>query len=132
MVVWCNRPDLAPPSWVRKKHPPSEPPVPIPPSAECRDPWRSMTVVPYLEDLHGYTDDDDVEDDEFFDGEDEIIYTQDFTVPGAADLPPRFHVCLPAVLMKSTDEHWESRPITSSTFARLSHVFVAEVESSGP
>ncbi|XP_048844678.1 serine/threonine-protein kinase STK11 isoform X1 [Brienomyrus brachyistius] len=70
-------------NWVRKKHPPSEPPVPIPPSAECRDPWRSMTVVPYLEDLHGYTDeDDDVEDDEFFDGEDEIIYTQDFTVPG--------------------------------------------------
>uniref|UniRef100_A0A8C6PTG7 Serine/threonine-protein kinase STK11 n=1 Tax=Nothobranchius furzeri TaxID=105023 RepID=A0A8C6PTG7_NOTFU len=67
-------------NWVRKKHPPSEPPVPIPASAECRDPWRSMTVVPYLEDLHGYTEDDD--DDELYDGEDEIIYTQDFTVPG--------------------------------------------------
>ena len=35
-------------SWVRKKHPPSELPVPIPASAESRDPWRSMTVVPYL------------------------------------------------------------------------------------
>uniref|UniRef100_A0A673HH99 non-specific serine/threonine protein kinase n=1 Tax=Sinocyclocheilus rhinocerous TaxID=307959 RepID=A0A673HH99_9TELE len=65
-------------SWVRKKHPPSEPPVPIPPSAETRDPWRSMTVVPYLEDLHGYAE----EEDELFDGEDDIIYTQDFTVPG--------------------------------------------------
>ncbi|KAF0047049.1 hypothetical protein F2P81_000682 [Scophthalmus maximus] len=66
-------------NWVRKKHPPSEPPVPIPASAESRDPWRSMTVVPYLEDLHGYTEEDD---DELYDGEDEIIYTQDFTVPG--------------------------------------------------
>lgn len=70
-------------SWVRKKHPPSEPPVPIPPSAESRDLCRSMTVVPYLEDLHGYTEDDD---DELYDGEDEIIYTQDFTVPGTLDL----------------------------------------------
>ncbi|KAG8014100.1 Serine/threonine-protein kinase STK11 [Nibea albiflora] len=66
-------------NWVRKKHPPSEPPVPIPASAESRDPWRSMTVVPYLEDLHGYTEEDD---DELYDGDDEIIYTQDFTVPG--------------------------------------------------
>lgn len=66
-------------SWVRKKHPPSERPVPIPASAESKDPWRSMTVVPYLEDLHGYTEEDD---DELYDGEDEIIYTQDFTVPG--------------------------------------------------
>uniref|UniRef100_A0A8C6TR03 Serine/threonine-protein kinase STK11 n=1 Tax=Neogobius melanostomus TaxID=47308 RepID=A0A8C6TR03_9GOBI len=53
-------------NWVRKKHP-------------HLNPWRSMTVVPYLEDLHGYTEDDD---DELYDGEDEIIYTQDFTVPG--------------------------------------------------
>lgn len=67
-------------SWVRKKHPPSEPTVPIPPSAETRDVWRSMTVVPYLEDLHGYGEEE--EDDEMFDGEDDIIYTQDFTVPG--------------------------------------------------
>lgn len=67
-------------SWVRKKHPPSEDPVPIPPSAETRDIWRSMTVVPYLEDLHGYGEEE--EDDEMFDGEDDIIYTQDFTVPG--------------------------------------------------
>lgn len=35
--------------------------------------------MPYLEDLHGYTEEDD---DELYDGEDEIIYTQDFTVPG--------------------------------------------------
>ncbi|XP_071217210.1 serine/threonine-protein kinase STK11-like isoform X1 [Salvelinus alpinus] len=66
-------------SWVRKKHPPTEPPVPIPASAESRDVWRSMTVVPYLEDLHGYTEE---EDQEFYDQEDDIIYTQDFTVPG--------------------------------------------------
>lgn len=39
-----------------------------------------MTVVPYLEDLHGYAEEED--DDELFDGEDDIIYTQDFTVPG--------------------------------------------------
>ncbi|KAJ8387786.1 hypothetical protein AAFF_G00150870 [Aldrovandia affinis] len=67
-------------NWVRKKHPPSEPPVPIPPSPDTRDQWRSMTVMPYLEDLHGYADDED--EDELFDGEDDIIYTQDFTVPG--------------------------------------------------
>ncbi|KAM9428863.1 serine/threonine-protein kinase STK11-like isoform 1-T2 [Salvelinus alpinus] len=66
-------------NWVRKKHPPTEPPVPIPASAESRDVWRSMTVVPYLEDLHGYTEEDD---DELYDQEDTIIYTQDFTVPG--------------------------------------------------
>ncbi|KAM6948507.1 serine/threonine-protein kinase STK11 [Aplochiton taeniatus] len=68
-------------NWVRKKHPPSEPPVPIPASSESRDPWRSMTVVPYLEDLHGYGDEGE-EEDELYDAEDEIIYTQDFTVPG--------------------------------------------------
>ncbi|KAH0625805.1 hypothetical protein JD844_034075 [Phrynosoma platyrhinos] len=41
-----------------------------------------MTVVPYLEDLHGYNDeeeDDDLKEDYL---DDEIIYTQDFTVPG--------------------------------------------------
>ncbi|XP_063075876.1 serine/threonine-protein kinase STK11 isoform X2 [Engraulis encrasicolus] len=73
-------------NWVRKKHPPSDPPVPIPPSAPSNssggsggDRWRSMSVVPYLEDLHGYGDEED--EDEFFE-EDDIIYTQDFTVPG--------------------------------------------------
>uniref|UniRef100_A0A4W5JMD5 non-specific serine/threonine protein kinase n=1 Tax=Hucho hucho TaxID=62062 RepID=A0A4W5JMD5_9TELE len=66
-------------NWVRKKHPPTEPPVPIPASAESRDVWRSMTVVPYLEDLHGYTEEDD---DELYDQEDTVIYTQDFPVPG--------------------------------------------------
>uniref|UniRef100_A0A8C7QVQ3 Serine/threonine-protein kinase STK11 n=1 Tax=Oncorhynchus mykiss TaxID=8022 RepID=A0A8C7QVQ3_ONCMY len=68
-------------NWVRKKHPPTEPPVPIPASAESRDVWRSMTVVPYLEDLHGYTEEED-DDEELYDQEDTIIYTQDFTVPG--------------------------------------------------
>ncbi|MEE6527832.1 hypothetical protein FKM82_029502, partial [Ascaphus truei] len=63
--------------WFRKKHPQMEHPVPIPPSPETKDRWRSLTVVPYLEDLHGYSDDEDL-----CDLEDEIIYTQDFTVPG--------------------------------------------------
>ncbi|XP_058916328.1 serine/threonine-protein kinase STK11 isoform X2 [Kogia breviceps] len=66
-------------SWFRKKHPPAEELVPIPPSADCKDRWRGMTVVPYLEDLHGCAD---AADDELFDVEDDIIYTQDFTVPG--------------------------------------------------
>ncbi|XP_035279608.1 serine/threonine-protein kinase STK11-like [Anguilla anguilla] len=69
-------------NWVRKKHPRSEPPVPVPPSADGRDRWRSMTVLPYLEDLHGYHEDDD---EQFFDNEDDIIYTQDFTVPGQVE-----------------------------------------------
>ncbi|XP_036745769.1 serine/threonine-protein kinase STK11 isoform X1 [Manis pentadactyla] len=66
-------------SWFRKKHPPTEELVPIPPSADCKDRWRGMTVVPYLEDLHGCADDGD---EDIFDIEDDIIYTQDFTVPG--------------------------------------------------
>ncbi|KAL8177792.1 UNVERIFIED_CONTAM: hypothetical protein K2H54_019447 [Gekko kuhli] len=68
--------------WFRKKHPQSEPLVPIPPSPETKDRWRSMTVVPYLEDLHGYNEEeeeDDLKEDYL---EDEIIYTQDFPVPG--------------------------------------------------
>lgn len=40
-------------------------------------------MVPYLEDLHGYGEEDD---DELYDGDDEIIYTQDFTVPGQTEL----------------------------------------------
>lgn len=39
-----------------------------------------MTVVPYLEDLHSCADDEG--DEDLFDIEDDIIYTQDFTVPG--------------------------------------------------
>ena len=39
-----------------------------------------MTVVPYLEDLHGCADDEG--DEDLFDIEDDIIYTQDFTIPG--------------------------------------------------
>ncbi|KAM3938886.1 serine/threonine-protein kinase STK11 [Leptodactylus fuscus] len=64
-------------NWFRKKHPQMDPLVPIPPSSETKDRWRSLTVVPYLEDLHGYSEDEDL-----CDLEDEIIYTQDFTVPG--------------------------------------------------
>ncbi|XP_026543958.1 serine/threonine-protein kinase STK11-like isoform X2 [Notechis scutatus] len=43
-----------------------------------------MTVVPYLEDLHGYNEEeeDDLKDDYL---EDEIIYTQDFTMPGEGE-----------------------------------------------
>ncbi|ELK19311.1 Serine/threonine-protein kinase 11 [Pteropus alecto] len=66
-------------SWFRKKHPPAEDLVPIPPSADCKDRWRGMTVVPYLEDLHGGTEGGD---EDLFDIEDDVIYTQDFTVPG--------------------------------------------------
>ncbi|XP_062816083.1 serine/threonine-protein kinase STK11 isoform X2 [Anolis carolinensis] len=69
-------------NWFRKKHTQSEALVPIPPSPETKDRWRSMTVVPYLEDLHGYNEEED--DDEGLKEdylEDEIIYTQDFTVP---------------------------------------------------
>uniref|UniRef100_A0A250YIF5 non-specific serine/threonine protein kinase n=1 Tax=Castor canadensis TaxID=51338 RepID=A0A250YIF5_CASCN len=66
-------------SWFRKKHPLAEVLVPIPPSPDTKDRWRSMTVVPYLEDLHGRAEE---EDEDLFDIEDGIIYTQDFTVPG--------------------------------------------------
>lgn len=68
-------------SWFRKKHPLAEALVPIPPSPDTKDRWRSMTVVPYLEDLHGRADEEEEEAD-LFDMEDGIIYTQDFTVPG--------------------------------------------------
>ncbi|XP_040592910.1 serine/threonine-protein kinase STK11 isoform X2 [Mesocricetus auratus] len=69
-------------SWFRKKHPLSEALVPIPPSPDTKDRWRSMTVVPYLEDLHGRADADADADEDLFDIDDGIIYTQDFTVPG--------------------------------------------------
>lgn len=67
-------------SWFRKKHPLAEALVPIPPSPDTKDRWRSMTVVPYLEDLHGGAGED--ADGEHFDIDDDIIYTQEFTVPG--------------------------------------------------
>lgn len=38
-------------SWVRKKHPAIGDYVPMPPLQDG-DPFRSMSVVPYLEDLH--------------------------------------------------------------------------------
>ncbi|PKU38170.1 serine threonine-protein kinase stk11 [Limosa lapponica baueri] len=68
--------------WFRKKHAQAEALVPIPPSPETKDRWRSMTAVPYLEDLHGYNEE---EDDDLYDMEDDIIYTQDFTVPAAEE-----------------------------------------------
>ncbi|XP_040846534.1 serine/threonine-protein kinase STK11 isoform X4 [Ochotona curzoniae] len=67
-------------NWFRKKHPVAEALVPIPPSPDTKDRWRSMTVVPYLEDLHGGAGEDP--DGERFDLEEDIIYTQEFTVPG--------------------------------------------------
>ncbi|KAF7237089.1 Serine/threonine-protein kinase STK11 [Varanus komodoensis] len=73
-------------NWFRKKHPQSEPAVPIPPSPETKDRWRSMTVVPYLEDLHGYNEEEEEDDDLKCDYlEDEVIFTQDFTVPGESE-----------------------------------------------
>ncbi|NWQ65328.1 STK11 kinase, partial [Neopipo cinnamomea] len=69
-------------NWFRKKHAQAEALVPIPPSPETKDRWRSMTAVPYLEDLHGYNEE---EDDDLYDIEDDIIYTQDFTVPGRGE-----------------------------------------------
>uniref|UniRef100_A0AAY5L808 Serine/threonine-protein kinase STK11 n=1 Tax=Esox lucius TaxID=8010 RepID=A0AAY5L808_ESOLU len=68
-------------NWVRKKHPATEPPVAMPPSADRRDAWRSMTVLPYLENLHGYTDQDDEDDDKLFYGDEDVIYSQGYTVP---------------------------------------------------
>uniref|UniRef100_A0A673XX06 Serine/threonine-protein kinase STK11 n=1 Tax=Salmo trutta TaxID=8032 RepID=A0A673XX06_SALTR len=73
-------------NWVRKKHPAMEPLVPMPPSADRRDAWRSMTVLPYLENLHGYTDQDDQDDDELFYGAGDI-YSQGFTMPDQDHYP---------------------------------------------
>ncbi|XP_018583704.2 serine/threonine-protein kinase STK11-like [Scleropages formosus] len=67
-------------NWVRKKHPQSENSVPIPPSPDTHDQWRSMTVVPYLEDLHGYVEEED-EEDKLLDGQ-ENIYTKEVALPG--------------------------------------------------
>uniref|UniRef100_A0A3P9AF91 Serine/threonine-protein kinase STK11 n=1 Tax=Esox lucius TaxID=8010 RepID=A0A3P9AF91_ESOLU len=72
-------------NWVRKKHPATEPPVAMPPSADRRDAWRSMTVLPYLENLHGYTDQDDEDDDKLFYGDEDVIYSQGYTVPGETE-----------------------------------------------
>uniref|UniRef100_A0A8C5M7Q2 non-specific serine/threonine protein kinase n=1 Tax=Leptobrachium leishanense TaxID=445787 RepID=A0A8C5M7Q2_9ANUR len=76
-------------NWFRKKHPQMDPLVLIPPSSETKDCWRSLTVVPYLEDLHGYSEEDDL-----CDLEDEIIYTQDFTVPGQMPEEDWFQLCM--------------------------------------
>ncbi|KPP68106.1 serine/threonine-protein kinase STK11-like [Scleropages formosus] len=72
--------DLLRGNWVRKKHPQSENSVPIPPSPDTHDQWRSMTVVPYLEDLHGYVEEED-EEDKLLDGQ-ENIYTKEVALPG--------------------------------------------------
>ncbi|KAJ8274076.1 hypothetical protein COCON_G00087010, partial [Conger conger] len=75
-------------NWVRKKHPQTEAAVQVPPGAESQDHWRSMTVVPYLEDLHGYQEEEEEEEDEaefFHHHRDDIIYTQDFPLPGPLD-----------------------------------------------
>lgn len=62
-----------------------------------------MTVVPYLEDLHGCADDNGEED--LFDIEDDIIYTQDFTVPGESGCHCSFTAwppCPPAYVAELT------------------------------
>lgn len=70
--------------------------MPIPPSPDTKDRWRSMTVVPYLEDLHGRAEEE--EDEDLFDIEDGIIYTQDFTVPGElTGRSSRWSLCLCAL-----------------------------------
>ncbi|XP_032826580.2 serine/threonine-protein kinase STK11 isoform X1 [Petromyzon marinus] len=66
--------------WFRKKPARLEVSVPIPPSASVPDRWRSMTVMPYLEDLHGYHGDE--EDNEYYeDEEDDIVYSMEFNGP---------------------------------------------------
>ncbi|XP_019645394.1 PREDICTED: serine/threonine-protein kinase stk11-like [Branchiostoma belcheri] len=50
--------------WCRKKHPRTEAATPLPPLPDTEDPTRSMTVVPYLEDLHGDQDYEDEEEEE--------------------------------------------------------------------
>ncbi|CAH2293003.1 serine threonine- kinase STK11 [Pelobates cultripes] len=99
-------------NWFRKKHPQMDPLVPIPPSPETKDRWRSLTVVPYLEDLHGYSEDEDL-----CDLEDEIIYTQDFTVPGQVPEEDLFaqmqsHVPSKQVCMNGTES--QLKPANSS------------------
>ncbi|KAM3876121.1 serine/threonine-protein kinase STK11-like [Diretmus argenteus] len=80
-------------NWVRKRHTATEPPVPMPPSADHRDPWRSMTVVPYLEHLHGYGEVEE-EEDELFYWENNVLYPQGFTPTGRLqedELEPNGH-----------------------------------------
>ncbi|KAI1280708.1 Serine/threonine-protein kinase STK11 [Halotydeus destructor] len=57
--------------WVRKKHPVICEAVPIPQRSGARDEFRSMTVLPYLEDWHYPSDEegDDEEDDDFYEHE---------------------------------------------------------------
>nr|XP_002129630.1 serine/threonine-protein kinase stk11 [Ciona intestinalis] len=42
--------------WVKRRHHRFEPPVKIPANTNTDDPHRGMTVIPYLEELHGYND----------------------------------------------------------------------------
>lgn len=59
-------------SWVRKKHALIGNPVPIP-VRQGGDAWRSMTVLPYLQDLH-YPSDGEDEDDEGNHSQDEAEF----------------------------------------------------------
>ncbi|XP_002732086.2 serine/threonine-protein kinase stk11-like [Saccoglossus kowalevskii] len=79
-------------SWVQKKHPIIGDAVPLPPLPDSTDMLRSMTVVPYLEDLHNEEGGRDEEDEEIEipyyangDDEDEKPYTFEVNNKGAKD-----------------------------------------------
>uniref|UniRef100_A0A6I8N484 Serine/threonine-protein kinase STK11 n=1 Tax=Ornithorhynchus anatinus TaxID=9258 RepID=A0A6I8N484_ORNAN len=64
-------------NWFQQKQPEGEALVPVPPSPDTKDRWRSMTVVPNLRALHNNNEE---VDDNLYDNAGDIIYTQDFTV----------------------------------------------------
>ncbi|XP_064617141.1 serine/threonine-protein kinase stk11-like [Liolophura sinensis] len=58
--------DIRQHKWFRKKHPKLLERVTVPPLPEADDELRSMTVVPYLEDLHSSSHTSDAEEEEEF------------------------------------------------------------------
>ncbi|XP_067086582.1 serine/threonine-protein kinase STK11-like [Osmerus mordax] len=92
-------------SWVRQSHPASTPPVPLPPGAEHSDPWRSMTVMPYLEQLHACQEEEqeeeeeEQEEEEQEEEEEELFYTEDLVsvYPGPGPGSGLGRVCVKGV-----------------------------------